>query len=91
MLPGEGTVSVGSDPGGHFGEVRAFWETFPCAIWRRGRSHCLLNSSAKRLINYSETDFLRRPSMWSERIHPDDQQKFLQSQERLAKSKSPVC
>lgn len=92
MLPGRGTVSLGSDPGDHFDEVRAFWETIPCAtcLWSRDRSHCLLNGSAKRLINYSEADFLNRPSLWVDRIHPDDQQKFLQSQERLAKGKSPV-
>jgi hypothetical protein len=88
MLPDESTVSLG----GHFDEVRAFWEMIPCAIslWSRERSHCLLNASAKRLINYSEADFLNRPSLWPDRIHPDDQQKFLQSQERLAKGKSPV-
>ncbi|HEV8722572.1 MAG TPA: PAS domain-containing protein [Candidatus Binatia bacterium] len=64
----------------------------PCAIslWSGARSYCLLNGSAKRLINYSEADFLNRPSLWPDRIHPDDQQKFLQSQERLAKGKSPV-
>ena len=88
MLPDEGTVSVGR----HFDEVRAFWEMIPCPIslWSRERSDCLLNESAKRLINYSETDFLNRPSFWMDRIHPDDQQNFLQAQERLARSKSPV-
>jgi PAS fold len=88
MLPDESTVSLG----GHFDEVRTFWEMIPCAIslWTRERSYCLLNESAKRLINYSEADFLNHPSFWMNRIHPDDQQNFLQAQERLAKSKSPV-
>jgi PAS fold len=88
MLPNERPVSLG----GHFDEVRAFWEMIPCAIslWARERSSCLLNESAKRLINYSEADFLNHPSLWIDRIHPDDQQSFLQAQERLAKSKSPV-
>jgi hypothetical protein len=88
MLPDEGTDLLG----GHFDEVRAFWEMIPCAIalWTRERSSCLLNESAKRLINYSEVDFLNHPSFWMDRIHPDDQQNFLQAQERLAKSKSPV-
>ena len=88
MLPNEGTGSVG----GHFDEVRVFLEMIPCAIslWTRARSYCLLNGSAKRLINYSEADFLNQPSFWIDRIHPDDQQTFLRAQERLAKSKSPV-
>jgi PAS fold len=88
MLPDERTVSLD----GHFGEVRAFWEMIPCAIalWTRERSYCLLNGSARRLINYSEADFLNHPSLWMDRIHPDDQQNFLQAQERLAKDKSPV-
>jgi len=92
MLPDDGTASLGSDADHHFDEARAFWELIPCAIslWSRERSYCLLNRSAKRLINYSETDFLNRPSLWVDRIHPDDQQNFLKSQERLAKSKSPV-
>lgn len=90
MLPG--AVSLGSVPGGQSDEVRTFWETFPCAIslWSRKLSHRFLNGSAKRLINYSETDFLNRPSLWVDRIHPDDQQKFLLYQERLGKDKSPV-
>ena len=80
------------DVGGHYDEVRAFWELIPCAIalWTPERSYCLLNESAKRLINYSEADFLNHPSFWMDRIHPDDQQGFLRAQERLAKSKSPV-
>jgi PAS fold len=88
MLPNERTGSLD----GHFDDVRAFWEMIPCAIslWTRDRSYCLLNGSAKRLINYSETDFLNHPSFWMDRIHPDDQQNFLQAQERLAKSKSPI-
>jgi hypothetical protein len=88
MLLDERTVSLD----GHFDEARAFWEMIPCAIslWTRERSYCLLNESAKRLINYSEADFLNHPSFWMDRIHPDDQQGFLQAQERLAKSKSPV-
>jgi hypothetical protein len=89
MLPDEGVISLGSDPGGR---LHVFLETIPCAIslWRLGRSHRLLNGYARRLLNYSEADLLNRPSLWVDRIHPDDQQKFLQSQERLAKGKSPV-
>jgi hypothetical protein len=88
MLPDERTVLLD----GHFDEVRVFLETIPCAIllWTRERSYCLLNGSAKRLINYSEADFLNHPSFWMDRIHPDDQQTFLRAQERLAKNKSPV-
>jgi PAS fold len=88
MLLDERTVSLDS----HFDEVRAFWEMIPCAIslWTSERSYCLLNESTRRLINYSEADFLNHPSFWMDRIHPDDQQGFLRAQERLAKSKSPV-
>jgi len=88
MLPDESTVALA----GHFDQVRAFWEMIPCAIslWTRDRSYCLLNESAKRLFNYSEADFLNHPSLWMDRIHPDDQQNFLEVQERLVKSKSPV-
>jgi hypothetical protein len=88
MLPGERTVSLG----GHFDKLHAFCEMIPCAValWIRERSSCLLNGSAKRLINYSAADFLNHPTFWVDRIHPDDQQKFLKAQERLAKSKSPV-
>jgi PAS fold len=88
MLPDERTFSLGS----HFEEAPAFWDIVPCAIslWTRERSSCLFNESAKRLIHYSEADFLNQPSFWTNRIHPDDQQNFLRAQERLAKSKSTV-
>src|SRR5262245_2783726 len=92
MPPGKHAVSPDLDPGGRSDELCTFGETFPCAIalWSRDRSRCSLNTFVKRLINYSETDFLQRPALWTDSIHPDDQRRFFQSQERLAASQSPV-
>jgi hypothetical protein len=73
-----------------FDNARAFLETIPCpaALWSRDRSFYLLNESAKSLIRFSEKDLLNRPSLWTERIYPADQQKFFRSQKELAKSES---
>ena len=83
---------VGSDTGGDHNDMRALWEVSPCAmsLWNLDRSFCLLNQSAQRLTNYTETDFLKRHSLWVERIHPDDRQSFTQSQTALMTGKSPV-
>ncbi len=72
--------------------MRAFFEISPCAmsLWSRDRSFCLLNQPARRLINYTEADFLARRSLWIERIHPDDQQNFFRSQEAVKTGKSPM-
>lgn len=73
-----------------FDNESAFLEMIPCpaALWSRDRSFYLLNESAKSLIRFSEKDLLNRPSLWTERIHPADQQKFFRSQKELAKSES---
>jgi len=73
-----------------FDDASALLEMIPCpaALWSRDRSFYLLNESAKCLIRFSEKDLSNRPSFWTERIHPADQQKFFRSQKELAKSKS---
>jgi hypothetical protein len=74
------------------GGMRALVEASPCAmsLWSGDRTFCLLNQSAKHLINYTEADFLQRRSLWVERIHPDDQQNFSRSQKALTAGNSPV-
>jgi hypothetical protein len=73
-----------------FDNASTFLEMIPCpaALWSRDRSFYLLNESAKSLIRFSKKDLLNRPSFWTERIHPADQQKFLRSQKELAKGES---
>ena len=70
--------------------ARAFCELIPGAasLWSRNRSFCVLNESARRLSNFSESEFVRCPSLWLERIHADDRANFLQSIEKLSKRKS---
>jgi PAS fold len=70
--------------------ARTFCELIPgpASLWSRNRSFCVLNDSATRLTNYSESEFVRCPSLWLERIHADDRANFLQSIEELGKRKS---
>ncbi len=90
MLLNRKNMSADSDRQNQFDGARAFCEMIPGAVslWSLDRSFCLLNESARRLINYSEADFLNRPSLWVERIHPDDRQKFCRSLEELINGKS---
>jgi PAS domain-containing protein len=73
-------------------DTLSLWEISACAmaLWSRDRSLCLLNESARRLINYAESDFLHCSSLWGDRIHPHDQQEFRRSEEALRNGKSPV-
>ena len=70
--------------------ARAFCELIPGAasLWSRNRSFCILNESATRLSNYSESEFVSCPSLWLERIHADDRANFLESIKELGKRKS---
>jgi len=92
MLPDQKIFPRGSDQDNHFDDVRVFLETLPCPIilWSRDRSFCLLNQSAKRLINFSEADFLKCRSLWVDRIYSGDKKRYLAFQEELVKGKSPV-
>jgi PAS fold len=90
MLLDRKSISVDSNRPNQIDGARAFCEMIPGAVslWGHNRSFRLFNDSAKRLINYSEVDFLKHPSLWLERIHSDDRQKFCRSVETLVKGKS---
>ncbi len=92
MFENEYVAPAGLDKTIHLNGMRTFLEVSPAAIslWSLDRSFCVLNQSARRLINYTETDFLNRCSLWLERIHPDDQQKFSRFEDALRAGKSPM-
>jgi PAS fold len=62
---------------------------FPGAmsLWSRDRSFCLLNKQARRLFKYCGADFVRSPSLWLERIHPNDRSTFCRSVQALDEGK----
>lgn len=72
--------------------MRLWLDTLPCpvAVWSRDRSFYLLNSAAKRVIQFSEEDLLSDGLFWLERVHADDQENFLKFQEELVKWEIPV-
>jgi hypothetical protein len=78
--------------GARFNGAREFCEMIPGAVslWSRDRSVWLLNESAKRMINYSEADFVNRPSLWLERVHSDDREKYCKFVEELDKDQPPA-
>jgi hypothetical protein len=86
--------SMSSDFSAHdqLSSAREFCEMVPGAVslWSRERSVWMLNEAAKRLINYSETDFVHRHSLWVERIHPDDREEYCEFVKNLHKKKLPV-
>jgi len=92
VLSDKKNMSYGSSGDDPFGGAREFCEMIPGAafLWSRERSVWLLNESAKRLTNYSESDFVHRPSLWAERIHPDDREKYCEFVEALDKDKPPA-
>lgn len=90
MLENREPVCAGSNRVNRGEDARAFCAAVPGAVslWSRDRSFCVLSETAKHLINYSEADLVNRPSLWVERIHPDDRQKFCRSLENLGKDSS---
>ena len=78
-------------PGARFNGAREFCEMIPgaVALWSRDRSFWLLNEFVKRMINYSEADFLNRRSLWVERIHSDDREKYCKFVKELDNDKPP--
>ncbi len=89
MFSEKKNISPNSHRGAQFGSAREFCEMIPGAVslWSRDRSVWLFNESAKRLFNYSDADFVNRLSLWVERIHPDDREKYCKSVQGLDKEK----
>lgn len=56
---------------------------FPAALWRRDRRSCVFNSHARRLLGYSESDFLQKIDPWIDRIHPQDREGFANAWRRI--------
>jgi hypothetical protein len=60
------------------------------SLWSRDRSVWQLNESAKRMINYSEADFVNRPSLWLERVHSEDRENYCRFVGDLDKDQPPA-
>jgi signal transduction histidine kinase len=56
---------------------------FPAALWRRDRRSCVFNSHTRRLLGYSESDFLQKIALWIDRIHPQDREAFANAWGRI--------
>lgn len=54
-------------------------ELAPCAIavWNTDRSGGILNYAARQMTGFSDRDLRQSPYLWTERVHPQDQQSFL--------------
>lgn len=90
MLEDRKNISADSNRDNQLEEARVFCAMIPgaAALWSRDRSFCLLNEAAQRLINYSEAEIFNLPSIWVERIHPDDRRKCCVSLEKLVSGES---
>src|SRR5262245_36575883 len=49
---------------------------YPVALWSLNRRLCMFNHHARELLGFSEDEFLRNGSLWTDRIHPQDRDAF---------------
>jgi len=53
------------------------------AIWTPDRDACILNTQARRLLGFTEENFRKFPSIWINRIHPEDRDQVSETWKRL--------
>lgn len=60
-------------------------DLLPCAVafWNFGTRSCVLNNAATKLTGFSGNDLRQNPSLWINRIHPQDRNLFLAASKRL--------
>ena len=67
---------------------------FPAALWSHDRRNCVFNQNTRRLLGLAESDFLPSNGLveWTERIHPQDREKFETAWRRIESGeKSSSC
>lgn len=69
----------------HSEALATFLDLPPCAmgLWSLEHSPYTLNEEARQLTGFSERDFQKDPSLWINRIHPQDRTVFSAAWERL--------
>ena len=53
------------------------------AIWTPDRDGCILNTQARKLLGFTEENFRKFPSIWINRIHPEDRNQVSRAWKRL--------
>ena len=53
------------------------------AIWTPDRDACILNIQARKLLGFTEENFRKFPSIWINRIHPEDRNQVSKIWKRL--------
>src|SRR5262245_21674857 len=56
---------------------------YPVALWSLDHRSCMFNHPARQLFGFSEDEFLKSGSLWTDRIHPQDRDVFLAAWRRL--------
>jgi signal transduction histidine kinase len=64
---------------------------WPVALWTTG-DHCsgVFNVLTRKLLGYCEHDFQQTPSLWRERIHPEDRDNFVAAWNKLRRGEKRV-
>jgi hypothetical protein len=62
----------------------------PAALWSLDRRSCVLSDRFRRLLGFEEGDFEDDPSLWLQRIHPEDHARFSRAWEKLEKGQKKI-
>ena len=87
-------IAKSGDVHGGLGESGFLLELlpFPAGLWSRDRRSCCFDTDTRRLLGYSESDFLRKTILWMDRVHPQDRDGFVNAWRRIeGGEKSTSC
>jgi hypothetical protein len=56
---------------------------YPVALWSLDRRSCIFNHLTRELLGFSDDDFIKNGSLWTDRIHPQDQDAFASAWRKL--------
>src|SRR5215475_13532565 len=56
---------------------------YPVALWSLDRRSCIFNHPTRELLGFSDEDFIKNGSLWTDRIHPQDRDAFVSAWRNL--------
>src|SRR5262249_28386540 len=64
---------------------------YPVALWSLDRRSCRLNHSARELLGFSDDDFIKNGSLWTDRVHPQDRDAFASAWRKLQAGEKKIA
>src|SRR5215475_5197662 len=64
---------------------------YPVALWSLDRRSCIFNHPTRELLGFSDDDFIKNGSLWTDRVHPQDREAFASAWRKLQAGEKKIA